>query len=42
MSDEHHVEPENPRSDVLVDRLFAISMAGVLAFIAVVFAFIIL
>lgn len=42
MSDDHHVEPENPGSGELADRLFAISMAGVLAFIAVVFAFIIL
>lgn len=42
MSDDEHVEPENPRSEELATRLFAISMAGVLAFIAVVFAFIIL
>lgn len=42
MSDDDHVEPENPTSDSLVNRLFAISMAGVLSFIAVVFAFIIL
>jgi hypothetical protein len=42
MSDEEHVEPENPGSDELANRLFAISMAGILAFIAVVFAFIIL
>ena len=42
MSDEDHVEPEMPRSDELATRLFVISMAGVIAFIAVVFAFIIL
>ena len=42
MSDDHHVEPENPRSDDLANRLFVISIAGVLSFIAVVFAFIIL
>jgi len=42
MSDEEHVEPENPKSDELATRLFVISMAGVLSFIAVVFAFIIL
>lgn len=42
MSDEEHIEPENPSSEVLANRLFAISMAGVLSFIAVVFAFIIL
>ncbi len=42
MSDDDHVEPENPRSEDLANRLFAISMAGVISFIAVVFAFIIL
>jgi hypothetical protein len=42
MSDSEHVEPENPPADVLATRLFALSMAGVLGFIAVVFAFIIL
>jgi hypothetical protein len=42
MSDEKHVEPELPTSGELANRLFAISMAGVLSFIAVVFAFIIL
>lgn len=42
MSDEIHEEPEMPSSETLANRLFAISMAGVLSFIAVVFAFIIL
>jgi len=42
MSDDDHVEPEMPDSGALATRLFAISMAGVLSFIAVVFAFIIL
>jgi hypothetical protein len=42
MSDSEHVEPENPPAEELSDRLFAITMAGVLGFIAVVFAFIIL
>ena len=42
MSDENHEEPEMPASDALADRLFAISMAGVISFIGVVFAFIIL
>jgi hypothetical protein len=42
MSDDHHVEPKNPDSRDLVNRLFVISMAGVLSFIAVVFAFVIL
>lgn len=42
MSDEDHVEPVPPNSEDLATRLFAISMAGVLSFIAVVFAFIIL
>lgn len=42
MSDEKHVEPKPPSSSELVNRLFVISMAGVLSFIAVVFAFIIL
>jgi hypothetical protein len=42
MSDSEHVEPENPPAAELANRLFAITMAGVLGFIAVVFAFIIL
>ena len=42
MSDDHHEEPRMPDSGDLATRLFAISMAGVLSFIAVVFAFIIL
>ena len=42
MSHDHHVEPEPPDAEDLANRLFAISMAGVLAFIAIVFAFIIL
>lgn len=42
MSEERHVEPTPPSADELANRLFAISMAGVLAFIGVVFAFIIL
>lgn len=42
MSDSEHVEPENPSSEELSDRLFAIMIASVLGFIVVVFAFIIL
>jgi len=42
MSDSEHVEPENPSGEELANRLFAMTMAGVLGFIAVVFAFIIL
>lgn len=42
MSDAEHVEPENPPAEELANRLFAIAMAGVLGFITVVFAFIIL
>lgn len=42
MSDSEHVEPENPTAGELSNRLFAITMAGVLGFIVVVFAFIIL
>lgn len=42
MSDDHHVEPTPPKAEDLANRLFAISMAGILSFIAVVFAFIIL
>ena len=42
MSDSEHVEPEMPTAEGLSDRLFAITMVGVLGFIAVVFIFIIL
>ena len=42
MSDaEDHIEPTPPQADDLANRLFAISMAGVIGFIAVVFIFII-
>lgn len=40
--DEQHVEPENPKAEELATRLFVISMAGVIAFIALAFAFVIL
>ena len=41
MSDEeNHVEPTPPTAGELADRLFAITMIGVLGFIAVVFTFI--
>lgn len=41
MSDEEmHAEPEPPNAEDLANRLFAIGMAGVLGFIAVVFLFI--
>lgn len=42
MSDENHEEPELPDASELANRLFAVSMAGVLSFIAVIFAFVIL
>ena len=42
MSDSEHVEPENPTAEELANRLFAIAIAGVVGFIVVVFAFIIL
>ncbi len=42
MSDSEHIEPENPSADVLADRLFVVGIGGVVAFIAVIFAFIIL
>jgi len=42
MSDSEHVEPENPSGEELATRLFAITMAGVVGFIVVVFSFIIL
>ena len=40
--DENHVEPTPPRADDLANRLFAISMAGVIAFIILAFTFVIL
>jgi hypothetical protein len=41
MSDEeNHVEPPNPPAEELADRLFMVSMVGILSFIAVVFIFI--
>lgn len=41
MSDEeHHVEPTPPQAEDLANRLFALSMVGILGFIAVVFIFI--
>lgn len=41
MSDEeHHVEPAPPQAEDLANRLFALSMVGILGFIAVVFIFI--
>jgi hypothetical protein len=42
MSDSEHIEPENPSAENLADRLFVVGIAGVVSFIAVVFAFIIL
>lgn len=42
MSDHAHVEPENPQADQLATRLFVMGNLGVLGFITVVFAFIIL
>jgi hypothetical protein len=41
MSDSEHAEPENPKAEELANRLFALSMVGILGFIAVVFIFII-
>jgi hypothetical protein len=41
MSDYHHVEPENPPAESLATRLFVVSMVGILAFIAIVFTFVI-
>lgn len=41
MSDHDHVEPPNPPADELAGRLFALSMVGILGFIAVIFTFII-
>ncbi|MEZ4332546.1 MAG: hypothetical protein R3F35_12365 [Myxococcota bacterium] len=37
---EHHVEPQMPPADEVATRLFVVSIAGVLAFIAIVFIFI--
>ena len=42
MSDDDHIEPTPPNSSDLANRLFILSMAGVLSFIAVIFAFVIL
>ena len=39
--DEQHVEPIDPPADEFATRLFLVSISGVLAFIAVVFIFII-
>lgn len=41
MSDHDHVEPPMPNADAMASRLFAISMVGILGFIAVVFTFVI-
>jgi hypothetical protein len=41
MSDSEHVEPENPPAPELADRLFVMAIVGLLAFIAVIFAFVI-
>ena len=41
MSDEHHEEEPNPEASDLANQLFAVSMAGILSFIAIVFIFII-
>lgn len=40
MSDHDHVEPQPPPADQLATRLFFLGITGVLAFIAVVFTFI--
>jgi len=40
MSEEEHIEPPDPSAEDLANRLFAVSIAGVLSFIAVVFIFI--
>ncbi len=40
--DDNHVEEPPPAAEDLADRLFVISMAGLLSFIAVIFAFVIL
>lgn len=41
MSDHEHVEPENPPAEDFATRLFAMSMVGILAFITIVFIFVI-
>ena len=38
--DSDHVEPENPDAAEVANRLYVISMVGILGFIAVVFIFI--
>ncbi|MEZ4289346.1 MAG: hypothetical protein R3E53_01960 [Myxococcota bacterium] len=40
MSDSNHDEWVPPSAEALSDRLFAVSMVGVLSFIAIVFLFI--
>ena len=40
--DDNHVEEPMPKAEELANRLFAVSMAGILSFIGVIFAFIIL
>lgn len=40
MSDHEHVEPENPPADAFATRLFVVSMVGILAFITIVFVFV--
>jgi len=40
--DDNHVEEPPPAAEDLADRLFVICMAGLLSFIAVIFAFVIL
>ena len=40
MSDHKHVEPENPPADAFATRLFVVSIAGILAFITIVFTFV--
>jgi hypothetical protein len=40
MSDHDHVEPEMIPADQLATRLFILGITGVLAFIAIVFVFI--
>ncbi len=42
MSDSEHVEPKNPLAEDLADRLFVLGIGGLVVFIAVIFAFIIL
>jgi len=42
MSDDDHEEPEMPTSEYLATRLFTITAAGIVAFIVVTYAFVIL